>query len=325
MSPIKADKLQLGNLESHPSIERNTTSNLVFFDKDVGSVSLKSLVSERGIEGVVTVSKSNLGADFSTIQEAIDFLPESGGVIAIYQGVYSESLSIAKPVVMFSRGNVVVDSTDAPCITLSDASLEVVNIGFVIRDLVGNNNPSIIEATALDTSKVLEVGICSFDTTNHPTASFLSCSKVSLLLSECVFSGEGAVSVSEANVLEVIGAQVPDVTLTNMISQSFISASSTLDVSLTNSDIHLSGNVKTCVGDADSTLKQSVVSGSTDFDNEAQKDVTFPCPLSDAEYTLSLQPSSQGLMPSISNQTKEGFTLTYANPIDETIRWSALS
>ena len=36
---------------------------------------------------------------------------------------------MTKPVVMFSRGDVVVDSTDAPCITVSDTSLEVVNIG----------------------------------------------------------------------------------------------------------------------------------------------------------------------------------------------------
>jgi hypothetical protein len=325
MNPIKADKIQFGSLASHPNIQRDTTSSLVFYDTSVGSISLKALVGERAVDDVVSVSKSNQGADFNSVQEAIDFLPQSGGVVVVYQGTYSESLSISKPVVMFSRGEVVIDSTDAPCITLSDASLKGYNLSLVIRDLVGNNNPSIIEVTAQDTTQSIELVGCSLDTTDHPDSSFLSSSKVSVLASGCSFSGQGSISVSEASHLEVVGARAPDITLVDMISQSFVSVSSVLDVALTNSNLYLSGNANTCVGDVGSTLKQSVVSGSSDFDNEAEKEISLPCPLVGAEYTISVQPSSQGVMPSISNQTNQGFTLTYGNPIDETIRWSALS
>ena len=112
MNPIKADKIQFCSLASHPNIQRDTTSSLVFYDTSVGSISLKALVGERAVDDVVSVSKSNQGADFNSVQEAIDFLPQSGGVVVVYQGTYSESLSISKPVVMFSRGEVVIDSTE---------------------------------------------------------------------------------------------------------------------------------------------------------------------------------------------------------------------
>ena len=118
MNPIKADKIQFGNSSGLPHIRRSTTNELVFFDPPVGEISLSNILSERSVSEVITVSKTTQGSDFSTIQEAIDFLPQSGGLIVVYQGSYSESLSITKPVVLISRGNVVLDSTDVTLVFL---------------------------------------------------------------------------------------------------------------------------------------------------------------------------------------------------------------
>ena len=73
MNPIKADKIQFGNSSGLPHIRRSTTNELVFFDPPVGEISLSNIL-ERSVSEVITVSKTTQGSDFSTIQEAIDFL-----------------------------------------------------------------------------------------------------------------------------------------------------------------------------------------------------------------------------------------------------------
>lgn len=323
MNPIKADKIQFGTLANQPHVRRGTTNNLVLYDASVGEVALSSLVSERAVENVVTVSKSSLGTDFASIQDAINFLPSTGGVVIVYGGEYSESISVSKQVTLIARGAVSITSTDAPCVSLSGASFYAQGVGLRIIDLVGNNTPSIIEATTADTAHEIKLDSCSFDTTAHATASFLSSNLASVYLTSCVFKGEGSVDLTGALTCRVEGAVIPNVELTNMLSLSYLSGTLILDVTLVGSSLAVSGNMNSVIGDVGSTLLQKVTTGSVDFDNSAQEDVTFTCPLSSASYVLSVEPNSQGDMPVISNRTQTGFTLTYGAPISDTIRWSA--
>ena len=322
MNPIKADKIQFGNSSGLPHIRRSTTNELVFFDQPVGEISLSNILSERSVGEVITVSKTTQGADFNTIQEAIDFLPQSGGLIIIYQGSYSESISITKPIVLLSRGDVVIESTDAPCISLSSFNFRCVGLNFVLKDLLGNNNPSIIDVNSNDITKKVYFYDCVFDNTAHPTSSFMSVQTSSLFLSENKFLGSGAISVSQSNTCEIMGVSLPDISLSNMTQRSYFSGSQILDVTLVDSAISLSGNLNSCIGDATSELTTQIITGEVVFDNELEKAVVFDCPISDSSYVVNIESNSQRILPVISQKTTTGFTLTFENNLNETIFWS---
>ena len=325
MNPIKADKLLLGSLATHPSLSRGSSSELVFFDQQTGAISLSTLVGERGIDNVVTVSKTSSGADFATIQEAVDFLPATGGAVIVYEGVYEESLSVSKPLFLVARGEVVVQATDAPCVTVTNASLRAFNLSFVVKALVGNNNTSAVTASVVDISDSVSFVECVFDTSADLNATFLTSTKASLVLSSCRFVGGGSVSVSGAVSCELVGASLPDIELTSILSQGYISSAQILGVSLVDTSLTLTGNATAITGDADSRLTKNVVTGVSTFAAEAVKDVSFDCPLSSDSYVVVLEPNSQGDLPIVSLKTEAGFRLTYGGALNEDVRWSALS
>ena len=322
MNPIKADKIQFGSTINLPNIHRGTTSELIFYDSTVGEISLSNLLSERSISNVITVSKTTQGRDFNVIQDAIDFLPEQGGLVVVYEGTYSESLVISKPIVILGRGSVVISSNDAPCITIGSFDLKCSNLSFVLNDLVGNNNPSIIEINSTDASKKAYFYDCVFDNTAHQTSSFFNVQSSSLFLYNNLFSGSGSVSIDSSNTCELVGGSLPDVSLSNMLQRTYISSPQVLDITLADTALSLSGNMNTCTGDITSKLKKETIKGETVFNAELVKVVEFSCPLEDDTYSVNIEPNSLRILPIISNRTNTGFTLTYENNLDETVRWS---
>ena len=216
----------------------------------------------------------------------------------------------------------VLDSTDAPCISLSSFDFKCVGISFVLKDLLGNNNPSMIDVDSNDITKKVYFYDCIFDNTAHPTSSFMSVQTSSLFLSDNKFFGSGSISVSQANTCEVLGLSLPDISLSNMIQRSYISGSQILDISLVDSAISLIGNMNSCIGDATSELTKAVITGEVEFDAELEKVIVFDCPLSSATYTVNIEVNSQRILPVISQKTIAGFTLTYENNLNETISWS---
>ena len=322
MNPIKADKIQFGNATNLPNIHRGTSNELVLYDSLVGEISLSNMLSERSISNVVSVSKTTHGRDFSTIQEAVDFLPQTGGFIVVYEGTYSESLSITKPVVLLGRGSVVIESTDAPCISLTSFDLKCSGLSFVLKDLLGNNNPAIINISSTDTTKKVYFYDCTFDNTAHLTSSFFSVQSSSLYLYSNLFSGAGLIAISGASSCEIVSGSLPSVSLSNMTQRSYITASQVLEITLVDSFLSLSGSANSCTGDATSKLTKENVRGQVVFDNELEKVVEFTCPLSSDSYSINIEPNSQRILPVISARTSTGFTLTYENNLTETIRWA---
>ena len=322
MNPIKADKIQFGSTANLPNIHRGTSNELVLYDSAVGDISLSNLLSERSITNVVTVSKTTHGRDFSAIQEAIDFLPQTGGFIVVYEGTYSESLSITKPVALLGRGSVVIESNDAPCLSLTSFDLKCCGLNFVLKDLLGNNNPAIINVSSTDTSKKVSFYDCTFDTTAHPTSSFLSVQSSSLYLHSNLFFGSGLIAVSGASSCEIVSGDLPSISLSNMTQRSYISTAQVLEVTLVDSLLSLSGNANSITGDATSKLIKENVRGQVVFDNELEKVIEFSCPLSSDSYSINIEPNSQRILPVISARTSTGFTLTFQNNLTETIRWS---
>lgn len=325
MNPIKADKILLGSQANHPNISRGSSSELVFFDQEAGSISLSTLVGERGVDNLVTVSKTISGSDFPTIQEAIDFLPTTGGAIVVYEGVYAEALSTSKPLTLITRGDVTLEATDAPCMTITNTSVRAHNIKFVVKDLAGNSNPSAVKVDVTDVTDEVSFTGCVFDTTNHAVANFLSSSKASIFLEGCRFLGGGQISITGATTAELRGARLPDVSLNNLITTGYLSASQILSLTLIDTSASVEGNIASLTGDLDSRLTKKVVSGVETFVGELEKDIEFECPLSTANYMVVVEPNSQGLLPVVSLRGVSGFRLTYSNALNEDVRWSALS
>ena len=322
MNPLKADKVQFGFLDNSPHITRGVASTLNFYDPNIGAVSLSKLISERGLDGFASVSKSLVGSDYNTIQNAIDSLPSEGGLVVIYEGVYSEALTITKPVVMLARGNVSIEATDTSCISVSDASIYLDGVGLVIKSFLGNSNPSVISHTSVGVEELVFRG-CSFDISNHANAEFIVASKGDVRLSDCSFTGTGKLDISSASSFVALGVSVlPELELTNMISQSYISATQSSEITLVASSLTLEGRYISCLGDNASSLTKNQVIGSRDFVAEAVVDITFPCPLSTTEYMVVFEGNTQKELPVVSNKTVEGFRVTFANPLNETVRWS---
>lgn len=197
---------------------------LNFYDPNIGAIELSKLISERGLDNFASVSKSLIGSDYNTIQNAIDSLPTEGGLVVVYEGVYSEALTITKPVVIMARGNVSIESTDAPCISVTDASILLDGLNLVVKSFLGNSNPSVISHTSVNVEGLVFRG-CSFDISNHANAEFIVASKGDIRLSDCSFTGTGKLDISNANRFVVLGVSVlPELELTNMITQSYISA-----------------------------------------------------------------------------------------------------
>ena len=142
MNPLKVDKIQLGPNNSSPYIARNAAGGISFYQPSVGEVPFTTILNEKHIEGVSYVSASDVGADFTTIQDAINDLPAEGGVVFVYSGTYAENLVISKNVFLIARGQVTLE-TAGHLISVSDANLFIYGFTFNITNDLINEQDSI--------------------------------------------------------------------------------------------------------------------------------------------------------------------------------------
>lgn len=322
MNPLKADKIQFGSSANMPNITRGTGSTLDFFDPNVGTISLSSLISERGIAGVVTVSTASIGSDFTSIQSAIDTLPETGGVVVVYEGTYSEALEVTKPITLIGRGEVVVTATDASVVMITNTRASFENIYFKVLTNLGNNSPSIITATTTDISHQVILEGCTLDTSSHPTANFVSSSLNQLISLNTLFVGAGKIDCSQSMGFKLVGTECPDTELSQMVSVSLISGVTTGEVTLVGSELVIEGKFVSCIGDLNSTLWVRNLTGTIDLVNEDRADIEFPCPISEADYNIMFENPASGEVPVVTARNATGFSISLGAPVTETLRWS---
>jgi len=317
MNPLKIKKIQLGSSVSHPNIT-STDSKLNFYDSTVGSIRLDQLLGERYLPNVSTVSKNALGSDFTTIQSSIDSAV-TGGVIVIYGGTYEETLTITnKDLNLICIGSVSLESTDTTPITITSSSVSISDMTIKIKNGVGNPIPYCVETTHTATDKSLTLKFCTLNTSEHVNAKAIKSTKVAFYSYDCDYLGLGDIEITGSSKNHFLGAVFPDISLSGVLSDSHI-VGDVLDLGLISSGVSLSGSFVSCVGDANSTIKKSMIRGSVVFDNTDTANVTLDCPLATDSYTISIQNLSSGQNPIISNRLTTGFTLTSAVAMSETV------
>jgi hypothetical protein len=322
MNPIKADKIQFGSTINVPHITRGEGNVLNLYDPNVGSISLSSLISERGVSGVTTVSPLGEGTDFTTIQEAIDFLPQSGGLIVIYGGVYAEALTITKPISFLGRGSVTIQATDLSVATITEASASFENIYFKELTQLGNNAPYIISASSTLTTFNVVLKNCVLDTTSHLTANFVQSLVTQVISTGTRYIGSGKIDCSQSLGLELSASEAPELELSQMASQSIISSVEIGEVTLVASSAAISGKMSALTGDINSSVSVKSLSGSVTLINTDQKDIEFDCPISEGDYNVMFENPASGEVPVVTARGTTGFSISLGNPVSETLRWS---
>jgi hypothetical protein len=123
--PMLVDQLQIAPGEAGTRlIRRAADGSIEFLDAVVtGGITLQQLAGLQAVGGVKVVGKSGAGAEFPTIQSAVDTVPVTAGplepyVILIGPGVYAETIDIVRDwVFLIGLGGVVLE----PLVTTPNA------------------------------------------------------------------------------------------------------------------------------------------------------------------------------------------------------------
>lgn len=321
-NPTKASKVLFGATNLDPYVTKGQDSSLTFYDSTAGIQNISSLMGERNLLEVRIVSKSTLGADFNTIQEAIDNLPNSGGVVKIYEGTYQESLSISKPVTLIGLGEVIVEAAGADCLTLTDSDLSLKGIIFKVTAGVALA-PYCLKLSS-NTSHTVKIEGCTFDNTGNAAAGAIDSSKVTVRLDSSTLLGDPEIKVSQAATCALALVRAYAITLDDMVSESHISVNEADSVSLVDSALSLKGRVGAVTGDATSALHWDRIRGSVTFNNSAAEAVVFASPLSSNEYMVIFGTITDRVLPVVTNKTVNGFDITFPQAITQDVLWKII-
>lgn len=104
--PLPLDAVQFGPLSGFVVRITRSGGNLVLEDDEAGSLNLSQLAGLRSAEGVLIVGRGGAGAQYETVQAAVDAVPGTSSpanphLILILPGVYEESVAVQKDGVTF--------------------------------------------------------------------------------------------------------------------------------------------------------------------------------------------------------------------------------
>lgn len=104
--PLPLDAVQFGPLSGFDVRITRTGGNLVLQDEAVGALNLSQLAGLRAAEGVLVVGRGGAGAQYETLQAAVDAVPGASSpsnphLILLLPGVYEESVTVQKDGVTF--------------------------------------------------------------------------------------------------------------------------------------------------------------------------------------------------------------------------------
>lgn len=127
--PFKTDVLQIEpGAAGTRTISRDTTAGeLKFIDPSFPTgVRLADLMGLQSIPSVSIVGPSGGGAQFTTIQDAIDEITTTPAVVVIASGEYTEDIVLSKDVVLFGLGYVkITNSAAGPTIHITEDADDV--------------------------------------------------------------------------------------------------------------------------------------------------------------------------------------------------------
>lgn len=148
-APFPVDVLQIEPGSSGTrTIDRDSSDGALRFRDSVltAGVRLPDIVGLRSVEGVFVVGRAGAGAAYTTVQSAIDAVPNSSSssepsVVLVMPGVYEENLVIQKDgITIWAPGGATLSNDgDSDTVSIS-ASQEVTPRSVVFRDLIISND-----------------------------------------------------------------------------------------------------------------------------------------------------------------------------------------
>lgn len=124
------------------AVDRDSTGALRFTDpSNPSGITLSGLAGLRSVGSVLVVGKSGPGAQYNTIQDAVDAVPPTSSitaptVILICAGVYSENVVIEKDGVwMLGLGGVILESPSATATITIQESITVIPLWVRMQNL----------------------------------------------------------------------------------------------------------------------------------------------------------------------------------------------
>lgn len=312
MNPLKANKVLFGADALAPYIESDGNT-LSFYDSQTGAKDLRT-ISNTSSPVIKRVGKTLEGADFTSIQEAIDALDE--GIVYVYWGTYEETLNITKNISLIGVGATLVSA--GTCVTCTDADLNIQGIKFICQ---GAGAPACISFTSASETNILNVSNCEFDTTANNNADFISVNGGMVTVYAKDFVGEGGIQITDSELTKISGYYLPNLTFTNCITARVLAGYvESLDV--INSRVYLNSDYGSVIGDINSQVSTTKgLRGSETFVNEASRNVVLPCPLSSVDYSVFVETATDGSVAVVSNKTTEGFTITYGAAKNFVVSW----
>ena len=148
-SPFLVDQLQIepGSGQTLLVNRDSATGSLKFTDAVLtAGVLLKNLVNMNNITGVYTVGSGGTGAGYSTIQDALDAIPNTSSpsapsLVLVMPGLYTENLTIGKDgVALIGLGGVYLQNSGASDTVTVTASPGAVPENVVLRGLSITND-----------------------------------------------------------------------------------------------------------------------------------------------------------------------------------------
>lgn len=383
--PLKADGLEI---EQDVLLTKDSgTGGLLLKDNVLTSgILLQALASLRAVEGVYLVGRGGDGAEYSTLQAAVDAVPASSSpaapnLILMLPGVYVENVIIEKDgIEVVALGRVLLQAAaGTPTITIQEGATIptrcVLQGLHILNTFGGASCVSVIGGAA---STVASDGVyiqqCNLDAQGVGTRHILGDTVNNLIVEGGSWTGSvsaltlinqcalfvlkglregGILQTTYNNILSapatatseyrVEDSRLGDVvsTLAGVGSLAFSNCSQIGDVTLSGDRpvtfqscslgdliVNAGTTVKTAAttrGTAagSGTLDEPVLRGSVAFAAEASKAVTFDVPMSDSEYTLSLDKDidARTTVPSRSNT---GFTIEFpAGAQTGAVSWAA--
>ena len=143
-SPLLVDQLQIEpGTTTYGSrlIGRDTSDGGIQFTDPNVVVSLLQLVGLRNLTGLFIVGRAGDGAPYTSIQDAIDAIPDTSSpaepsLVVVGPGEYSETLTIDKNgVLVVGMGRPTITSAAGPTVSIEDTALSTPE-NVVLRDLV---------------------------------------------------------------------------------------------------------------------------------------------------------------------------------------------
>jgi hypothetical protein len=171
--PLQLDALQIEPGEAGTrTIDRNPTTGAIRLIDPTNptGVDLSSLAGLRSIQSIYMVGKAGSGAQYNTVQDALDAVPVTASLTApalvlVAPGVYSENLTIEKDGIwLLGLGGAIIDpAADAATITIQETVTETPNWCRIQNLRVTNSNAGrecvLVSGGSLTTIGSTEIGI----------------------------------------------------------------------------------------------------------------------------------------------------------------------